>query len=257
MLTEKTRIQRELAELREQQTQLQANQDQLIGYLGEHGALEDYGQLSKTLNDKRVLLHKLEGYENLLRGYQDKIEGLKQKLGESNLETNRYLDDFRPVAERDLAIFRGFSKQLYHNKPGGIEVTNNSGMNKKRFDMSVRIEDDTSDGINEVKIFCFDFTLLLARHNHQMQCLMHDSRLFSDMDPRQRATILKMAGEAAQQQDLQYIPSINEDMLDGVESYLNETDYQRLIGSRVLRLTDTSPAEKLLGIQINLNYEDA
>jgi len=94
---------------------------------------------------------------------------------------------------------------LCHYKRGGD--------NQLRFDIEARIQDDASDGINEARIFCFDMTVLTGRHNHHAEFLFHDSRLFSNMDPRQRATLFKIAYEYAQKENTQYIATVNEDHL--------------------------------------------
>ena len=40
-----------------------------------------------------------------------------------------------------------------------------------------------------LKIFCFDWTLLKVQLNHKVKFIFHDSRLLSENDPRQVATI--------------------------------------------------------------------
>ncbi|WP_445322044.1 DUF2326 domain-containing protein [Paenibacillus sp. FSL M7-0420] len=91
------------------------------------------------------------------------------------------------------------------NKPGGIRITNNEGENTLRYNITAKIQDDSSDGVNEVKIFCFDMTLLLLQLNHNVKFIFHDSRLFSNMDSRQRYTLFKLAYRKSQEHDLQYI----------------------------------------------------
>ena len=129
-------------------------------------------------------------------------------------------------------------------------------MNSVRFDLDVRIENDSSDGINEVKIFCYDLLLLSLAKNHRMKFLFHDSRLYANMDVRQRAGLFRVASEMARKQQLQYIATLNPDEVSGMEGEFERGEFKYLIEDNVvLSLTDDSPAGKLLGIQVDLRYE--
>jgi len=151
--------------------------------------------------------------------------------------------------------FRSFSRRFYADKPGGLLVKNNSGENKIRFNVEARIEDDASDGINEVKIFCYDMTLLTRHHNHNIEFLFHDSRLSSNMDPRQRATLFKIAYDYTHDGNAQYIASLNEDQIESMRELFEEDEFKTIISDNiVLELTDDSPKEKLLGIQADMRY---
>ena len=255
LLSEKQRLEQELDDIQSRRQEQQILLDRLMAYLGEHGALDDYALLSSTLADYRTHLERLQSHEKLLRTYDNHIAETKRAMEEENLRASNYLEEFRPIEERNLATFRSLSKELYRNKPGGITVENNVGENKNRYTMNVRIEDDRSDGINEAKIFCFDATLLLESHHHRVKFLFHDSRLFSEIDPRQRATIFREAAKMTRERNLQYIASLNEDMLESMRPYLSAEENGELERSIVLRLTDESPETKLLGMDIDLDYD--
>ena len=55
-----------------------------------------------------------------------------------------------------------FAKRFYPKKRSGLVIKNNSGENTLRYTFEARIEDDSSDGVNEVRMFCFDFLLLIC-----------------------------------------------------------------------------------------------
>ena len=148
------------------------------------------------------------------------------------------------------------AKRFYSDKTVGLTIENNEGNNQIRFDIKPRIQDDTSDGINGVKIFCFDMTILLGKHNHKVEFLFHDSRLYSDMDPRQRTVLFKIANEYSLRNGLQYIASVNEDQILTLKEQISESEYADIIEKNVvLGLTDESDTSKLLGIQVDLEYD--
>ena len=90
-----------------------------------------------------------------------------------------------------------------------------------------------------------------------MRFIAHDSRLFANMDPRQRETLFRIVSEICRTEDLQYICSINEDALLSIKSLMSEADYEEIAGNNIiLELNDDSPESKLLGIQIDIDLED-
>jgi uncharacterized protein YydD (DUF2326 family) len=151
-----------------------------------------------------------------------------------------------------MEAFTTFSKRFYEEKPGGLAVKNNEGDNQVRFDIKAKIQDDASDGINEVKIFCFDMTILTQKHNHLIDLIFHDSRLFSDMDSRQRAIALELASEISTQGNFQYIATINQDQLESSSHQWSNEIKDAIYNNIVLELTDEGPESKLLGIQIDM-----
>ena len=147
------------------------------------------------------------------------------------------------------------TEQFYEDKTSGITIENNSGTNKLRFDIKAKIMDDTGDGVNEVRTFCFDWTLLKGQYNHSVKFIFHDSRLVSENDPRQVATMLKIALKECVNNNFQYILSVNQSTLDLLAKELSEEEYKALIvDTEVLELNDISDTNKLLGIQLDLNY---
>ena len=161
-----------------------------------------------------------------------------------------------PIAESAFATFRKFATALYPGCPSGLTVTNNEGENQVRFNISASIESDQADGIGNMKIFCFDLTLLSFQENHNVEFLVHDSRLFNATDPRQLAEAFKLAVEFCIENDTQYIATLNEDQLSLIEDTLSSEEYAEIDQSVVLSLTDEGPKGKLLGMQVDMKYDD-
>lgn len=230
--------------------------DKILGYLNTHGALEDYNALNKKLNDMQIKLERLNEYQEILRTYKKKLKDVRSDFNTQNNETDSYLETIEDLLEEIMTTFRDLSKTFYEKKPGGIKVVNNDGDNTIRFNIIAKIQDDSSDGVNEVKLFCFDMTLLLLKQNHKFEFLFHDSRLFGNMDPRQRYNLLKVAYEKANSENLQYIATINEDIIFSFKDLMTKEEYKKIIKeSTRLVLTDESDESKLLGIQVDMDYD--
>lgn len=254
--SERARLEAEQRQLDVKIANLSHELNNKFEFLGEHGALEEYARMSSLLGDLKSKAQKLRDYKDLLAKYSDQIREISAALVSESEKTSKYLAEAEPLVNTNLLVFRSFSRRFYPDKPGGLTVVNNEGENQLRFDIHARIQDDASDGINEVKIFCFDMTVLSTRHNHNVEFLFHDSRLFSDVDHRQRAILFRIADEQARANDVQYIATVNEDQIVAMKDQFTEEEYKAIFTSNVvLELTDESPSEKLLGVEVDMHYE--
>ena len=227
-----------------------------LAYLSNKRALDQYVAVSGQRAEFSAKLQKLQDYQKLLTKSRDDLVRVQKSLTEETIKTNVYLAETQTERQENLELFSQFSKQFYPSSPSGITIYNNVGENKTRYDFDVRIEADGSDGINAVKIFCYDFAVLLMKHNHNIDFIFHDSRLFSDIDPRQRSTLFKIASEHTLKRGLQYIATVNQDQIDGMKSEFKNEEYTELfeVKNIVLTLKDDGSNSKLLGIQVDMHY---
>ncbi len=229
--------------------------DQLLVYLNTHGALEEYSALNQQLTDYQVKLNHIQEYQNMLKAFQSKLNSIKEQFNSEDKATEVYLEE----AEFSLKALRQkyyeMTKMFYSKKKSGLLIENNTGENQLRFNIEARIEDDSSDGVNEVKIFCFDMLLLLQKMSN-FEFIIHDSRLLANMDPRQRATLYRVAYDICSEQGFQYITTINEDALTSINAIMDKDEYQEIIEKgTILVLEDDSASSKLLGVQVDMDLE--
>lgn len=225
-----------------------------LGYLSDKRALDQYASVSAKISELKSQLHKLRDYQQLLHKSQEEAAGVKKKLADEILKTNRYLEESSSEIQKRFQTFSELAKKFYPGAPAGIVLNNNTGDNKIRYDFDIRIEADGSDGINSVKLFCYDFAVLKCKQNHFVKFIFHDSRLFSDIDPRQRAVLFSIAQSESTILDAQYIATVNQDQLETIRSELTESEFQSLLNCEVLRINDDGPQSKLLGIQVDMHY---
>ncbi|MDR0573416.1 MAG: DUF2326 domain-containing protein [Tannerella sp.] len=255
LLREKRNFENQLSEIESKITHWGHLEDEKLQYLNSHGALDDYTQLTNLLAENKMNLLKFQQYKQLVKEYKTRQEEVKKNFADENIATVKYLSDIEPLVKKNILIFQTLSEQFYEGKSSGITIENNEKQNKLRFDIKAKIEDDTGDGVNGVRTFCFDWTLLKGQYNHNVKFIFHDSRLISENDPRQVATMLKIAYHECQKNDFQYILSINQSTLDLLQKELSEEEYKTLVvDTEVLELNDISDEHKLLGIQLDLNY---
>lgn len=231
-------------------------EDYKLYLLKSTGSLEEYAKLNEQLSQIKVRYEKLISYRKLLNEYQNKIDEVKENFAKENSATNKYLQENEALKNRNIKTFSSFAEQFYANKPSGIIIENNEGDNLNRFKIEATIDSDSGDGVNNVKIFCFDWTLLKNQNNHNIKYIFHDSRLISEIDPRQIATMFQLAHFHSTVNNFQYIISANQKELDAIKAEFDDIEYQKYVLDNIIEdLTDESDSGKLLGISVALKYE--
>lgn len=230
--------------------------DVLLEYLNSHGALEEYVALTKELNDLKNEIARINEYQHILKTYHDTQIEIKMSMMDKDKEADLYLEENNKYLDNLREKFQEYAKCFYPNKKSGLVIKNKTGDNKLRYTIEARIEDDSSDGVNEVRMFCFDWLLLNCKVS-KIRFIAHDSRLYANMDPRQREALFEIVHEGCKNEDLQYICSINEDALLSFKPMMKEVTYKKIIQDNIImELNDDDPDSKLLGIQIDIDLED-
>ena len=246
---QKHEIINELKELEGQFTSLKENLDSHMKFLDAHQALDIFTKMSSRLADLQQNREKLQGYEKLQHDYEQKKTSLKKDMILQSEETAIYLDQVKADINEIMEYFRVLVKRFYPESLAGITVRNNDGKNQLRYDIEAKIQSDSSDGINSVKLFCYDLTILMQGSNHAMKFIFHDSRLFSDIDEVHCNELFKIVKDRFTNN--QYIASINQNQLNTLAD-----DVQDFVKKHVVQeLTDDSDDGKLLGITVELEYD--
>jgi len=239
----------ELKGLNTQFTNLKEELDSHMKFLNAHQALDVFTKMSSRLADLQQNREKLQGYEKLQHDYEQKKTSLKKEMILQSEETVTYLDRVRNDINKIMEYFRVLVKGFYPDALAGVTVRNNDGKNQIRYDIEAKIQSDSSDGINSVKLFCYDLTLLMHGNNHFMNFMFHDSRLFSDIDEVHCNVLFEIV--KTKFTDKQYIASINQNQLNALSK-----DMQSFVKDHIVReLTDDSDGGKLLGITVELEYD--
>ncbi|MBD1889193.1 DUF2326 domain-containing protein [Coleofasciculus sp. FACHB-SPT9] len=216
----------------------------LLEVLQTHGALEEYTMLQelylKTVADLNEINKRIEELK--------KVEELKSTL---KIEKERLLQRARRdyeerhiQVERAISLFNDNSRFLYH-VPGTLVID----VGENGFQFRVDIRRDSSEGIGNMKIFCYDLMLaqLWSERETSPYLLIHDSTIFDGVDERQVSLALQLADRESRRCGFQYICTFNSDMIPrsqfAVDFNLNFDSFIRLT------LTDDSDEGGLLGIR--------
>ncbi|MBJ7580673.1 DUF2326 domain-containing protein [Aeromonas veronii] len=243
------------AEEEKRKHELQKSFDEKIKLLSKSRALDFFAAINAQLTTLKNKLSKLLDYKNISEHSQKEMAKAIKELSNQELTTIDYLAIYKSLKHPVYIGFSSLANDFYPGAPAGISIQNNEDNNQERFKISAKIQNDASDGINEVKIFCFDLNNLINSKTHRFQSVFHDSRLFSDIDPRQRAILLQRANELTKASNKQYIATMNEDQLTSLKDVLTHKEYEDILNTVRLELKDDAPTSKLLGVQIDMQYE--
>ena len=254
LLEQKNKFESEIAAKSEIANKLKSEMDQLMKYLGDHQALDVFVSISDKNAHLKTKLESLKKYQSLQSEYKEKLRDTEK----IQLEQSEIAENFLVEVETEINVlrdyFRSLAKRFYPSSVAGLSVSNNDGENLQRYNIDAKIESDNSDGINNVKIFCYDMTLLFKGQNHNIDFLFHDSRLFDGIDERQKAELFKIVFEEFMNSKKQYIATVNQNQINEIEACMESDLFQKIVkNNTVLTLTDDNESEKLLGITVDFN----
>ena len=256
LIQEKRDFEIQLIEISKIISELGRQEDEKLQYLNSTGALDDYTKLNQALSDNEKNLYSLLQYKKLESDYKLFVEENKKDFTNENIITAKYIEQVDDLIKENIILFKYFVEKFYSEKNSGITILNNEGKNATRFDIKAKIQDDAGNAVKEVKIFCYDWTILKGKHNHNLNFLFHDSKITGDMDTRQVKTMFEVANNECKLYDFQYIISLNQSVIENLKTEMTIEEHIELVTDRIkLTLSDKSPEEKLLGIQIDLDYE--
>ena len=256
LLKEKQRFEADVTVQKEKIVLLDRERSELLQFLKGRGALEEYLDLTRKMSDAVQQLEKFEFFKEFTTKQKNRINEIEISLRDGNIHANNYLtDEAMPLLEENISLFQSIVRDCYDDKTAGIDVTNNEGDNQIRFDIHPYIDTDGgAGGVNKVKIFCYDWMVLLAQHHHKIEVIWHDSLIFEGVDARQKSTLLKFALEQSDQRGLQYIIALNQNEFEDIQKQFPKIA-ERLYQKCVLELTDESDEMKLLGQMIDMEYD--
>lgn len=235
-------LKEKILERREKIEFLTEERSQYLRVLSGQGALDEYRKLQDVHAITRRKLDQVVNRISQIREMNSADSSLKADFLGLNRSTTLDYEERREAWSKALNLFSECSDALYR-VPGNLVIDiGNAGY---KFD--AQIDGSPSDGINKMRVFCYDLTLIsFARiRGLGINFLVHDSTIFDGVDSRQRAHAIELAHEMAGKFGFQYIATMNSDMVP-VEDFSRNFDYEKLVR---LRLTDTDESGSLLGIR--------
>lgn len=238
------KIQREIEMQNEQISSLSEKRAELLKILQKHGALEEYNELQRVLTKLEQKLGEINDRINNLKTFEKGISEIKIKQQEVFQKTRRDFEERKAIVEQAIRYFNNNSDFLY-SEPGllSIDITDVG------YKFNVEIKRDGSNGIGNMKIFCYDLMVnqLETKKRNSPGFLIHDSTIFDGVDGRQVARALELAEKESREKGFQYICTINSDMVPFTDFSDN---FEKIFNDSIrIRFTDATEDGGLLGIR--------
>lgn len=240
--TEIERLTRQLAERDDQIRRFTEARAESLQVLQSHGAIEELVQLQERHAATKERLERVASQIADIKNISSRKRQIKVARVDLSREAEHDHEERRGIWSKAIRFFNDNSQALYES-PGRLVID----ISETGYKYDVEIQRSGSEGIGKMKVFCFDLMLLQLMQGQPegIDFLVHDSVIFDGVDSRQRALALQHAAEVSRTRGLQYICTMNSDMVpeSDFEARFEFEDYVRL------KLTDREESGSLLGIR--------
>jgi uncharacterized protein YydD (DUF2326 family) len=240
--TEVSRLTQAVGQRTQEVRRLSDERADLLSVLRTHGALAEYAELQRLQNEETAKFSAVNQKIANLKRIDEIKSQTRIEREQLQILARSFYEERRSDRERAISLFNESSEALY-SRAGELIVDVVEG----GYRFNVEIERQDSQGVEQMKVFCYDLTLatLWAARHVGPGLLIHDSTIFADVDERQKAHALELAARTADTHGFQYICCLNSDGIpesDFTEGFSLQP-YVRI------ELTDEGETGGLLGIR--------
>lgn len=239
-----TRLRSEIARLRGEIERLTEARAKSLQILESHGALEEYTKLQEKYSRLAQLYEDAKKRKEAASQIEERKSKIKIETQELLLAARRDYTERIAMRERVVNLFRENTEFLYQ-EPGILTIE----IKDTGYDFGVEIRSAKSQGINYMKVFCYDMLIaeLGTSRSHHPDFMVHDSTIFDGVDERQIALALMLAKKKSEEVGFQYICLMNSDTIPVKE--FDAQFHASFMDSVILRLDDSTDMGGLLGIR--------
>jgi|GEM_PF-6864423 len=225
--------------------ELDDERSSLMAFMRSHGALEEFTAIQKEFSEKANELARvqaaIENFEKYEQDIKKNTEALK--IARERLENSYNLN--QDTLNRLITLFNQNTEALY-NTSGSLIIN----PHKDNYKFEIKIAKEKSDGISKMKVFCLSLILLEYFSSRGLiDFLVHDSKIFDGVDPRQIANALKLVVERSKKTNMQYLCFMNYNVFDEMKN-INNAPYDATSYVR-LQLSDENETGGFFGSSFN------
>jgi uncharacterized protein YydD (DUF2326 family) len=210
-------LEKKIEKTKLEETDFDKRRSEIFKYLENKGALEEYHSLNKEKDSVLTYLNEIQRNQKALTSFKKEEADIKIEIDQFKRDLIELEDKISNRIEFLSKSFREISEEHYNDKPGYLDIQiNNNFKTERLYNIEPIIKGDSSDGINEMKIFIYD--MLIYKLNPTLIGLVgHDNRLFDMVDERQIAK----AFDYALKNISQYICSISDTKMEEVKKHIS------------------------------------
>jgi uncharacterized protein YydD (DUF2326 family) len=206
--SEAERLERGVKARKQEIIELDGRRASFMQVLETHGALAEYNRLQALRQEAQEKLAEVGRRIKQLKELEQGRSQIKIELETLRQTTQQDLEDRSSAKEKAISLFNANSEALY-DAPGNLIIE----VRKNGYHFDVEIQRTGATGIENMKIFCYDLTLiqLWVERPHNPEMLLHDSPMFDGVDERQKAAAWRRAKNESERLGFQYICMLNTD----------------------------------------------
>ena len=236
------KIKQKIAQRENQIKDFTSKRVELMLTLRNHGALQEYTQLQSNHQNTVAQLKDVSNRLDNLKKFEQGKSSINVEHELLMQQAKNDLSERSSQKEEAVLTFNSYSNAMY-SAPGTLSIN----VSKTGFKFDVKIERSGSQGIGNMKIFCYDLMLakLWAKKAKSPIFLIHDSIIFDGVDERQKALALQIAESESKKEGFQYICTMNSDAIPR-KDFDKDFDFDKYV---VKTFTDAKEEGSLLGIR--------
>lgn len=241
-------LEKDLDNLTKQEKEKGEERDQILKNLKNNGVLEERDSIMNAINNLKLEKQKMMRYALLIEEMSDKEKDKKQRIEAIKEQSLFYLHNtVRTHIDQLESRFLSLIYSFYNNRNANLEILPTKKA-QYLFDIQINTEQGGSQGRDKVKTFCYD-TLLYMQNPTLLRFMAHDGCIFSGMDVRQQAIILKIALELVDGGGFQYFLNIDSITFDNIKKIgiLSQEEICKIENGIILSLDDNDPKNWLFG----------
>lgn len=247
LANDEVQILHEIESLNKLASTLSEKRSALLQQLHGKRALDEYVSMSLKLASLEEERSRLQSFVDVERDVERNVQVIRSTMVHQDEIALKYSQSGALDALDEL--YRSMVQKLYPEASAGISLKNNSRENKLRFDLDVFVQGQDSDGIGDARVLCFDWLVFRHGRPHSLDFMWHDNRLFADLDPKPRASWFSSVFDDFENDDHQYIASLNSENYQSMLSLLPDHKKQMLKESVVITLRGDKDSNRLLGLR--------
>lgn len=214
----------------------------VLQVLQTHSALQEMTKLQERFVGLQGSLERVQTRLREMKDIKITKRNVKAAKGELLRTAEQDHEQRRGIWSEAVRLFNEHSQALYKS-PGKLVID----LGDTGYKYKVDIERSGSEGIEKMKIFCFDLAILhlQMQARNGVDFLVHDTLMYDSVDARQRALAFERAHIVTTALGGQYICTINSDMVP-------RDDFSKGFGfGQFVRLTlsDATPSGSMLGMR--------
>ena len=247
--TEINRLQQVISDREKNLRQLTDERAEVLQVLETHGALQEMTALREMFTKLRESLNRIDTRLKEMKDLQATKRSIRAGKAELVQIAQQDHEQRRDIWSTAVRLFNEHSQTLYES-PGKLVID----VGDTGYKYKVEINRSGSEGIDKMKILCFDLAILQLQiqANRGANFLIHDTLMYDSVDTRQRALAFELANKVTSALGGQYICTMNSDMIP--KEYFSEGfDFEEHVR---IRLSDADPSGSLLGISFEVPEND-